>query len=365
MSRSNFPEQTRTKAMRSRCRGSMLAWILKMKPEKAALSGAISAPAMERDLGGGACTRKWSSNNCTPKLFQAAAKKNGRRFARQYGVGRKYFARAIQHSQFLRNLGESFRGQSFANERVVKSAHSHGRAVLATDSPFKKMHLAAGAVEDTLEFEAGANGPINRKGADAEDALQFVQQGQGSTHGAVALVDEGEDRHAAPPANLEEFERLGFDAFAGINNHDHRINGGQDAVRILREILVAGSVKQIDATAGVIELQNGGADGDAALALQFHPVGGGGALMFAGRDGTGQLDGAPVKQQLFGQRRFASVRVRNNGERAAFLDFTCNIHKNAQGSTDWRKRKLRRARARAKRLKLASLALSEPIWNYG
>ena len=44
MSRSNFPEQTRTKAMRSRWRGSMFAWILKTKPENAGSSGAIVPP---------------------------------------------------------------------------------------------------------------------------------------------------------------------------------------------------------------------------------------------------------------------------------------------------------------------------------
>ena len=39
MSRVNFPEQMRRKAMRSRCRGSMFAWILKMNPEKGPSSG--------------------------------------------------------------------------------------------------------------------------------------------------------------------------------------------------------------------------------------------------------------------------------------------------------------------------------------
>ena len=38
----NGPEQMRAKAMRSRCFGSMFAWILKMKPENCGCSGAMS-----------------------------------------------------------------------------------------------------------------------------------------------------------------------------------------------------------------------------------------------------------------------------------------------------------------------------------
>ena len=61
--------------------------------------------------------------------------------------------------------------------------------------------------------------------------------------------------------------------------------------------------------------------GLAALLLQLHPVGGGGALVLARGDGAGELDGAAVEEELLGERGLAGVGVRDDGERAAFGDF--------------------------------------------
>ena len=44
----------------------------------------------------------------------------------------------------------------------------------------------------------------------------------------------------------------------------------------------------------------------------------------AALDGTGELNGAAEKQELFGQCCFTSVRVRNNGKRTATLDLAEN-----------------------------------------
>ena len=76
------------------------------------------------------------------------------------------------------------------------------------------------------------------------------------------------------PADLEELAGLALDALAGVDDHDCRIHSCQHPVRILGEVLVAGSVQQVDPEVPVVELQHRGADGDAALLLQFHPVGG-------------------------------------------------------------------------------------------
>ena len=46
------------------------------------------------------------------------------------------------------------------------------------------------------------------------------------------------------------------------------------AVGVLREVLVAGGVQDVDAEALVLELHHGGGDGDAPLLLDLHPVGG-------------------------------------------------------------------------------------------
>ena len=75
------------------------------------------------------------------------------------------------------------------------------------------------------------------------------------------------------------------------------------------------------------ELEHRGTDGNAAFLFQFHPVGGGGALVFAGGDRAGELHCAAVQEELFRQRGLARVRMRDDGERAPFLDFFRNAHK--------------------------------------
>jgi len=111
------------------------------------------------------------------------------------------------------------------------------------------------------EAGAGAEGPINGKGADASTLFEFVHQSQRIARGAVHLVHESEDRDAAAAADLEELASLGFDALAGVDDHDDGIHCGEDAVGILGEILVAGGVQEIDAVAGVIELEDRRANG--------------------------------------------------------------------------------------------------------
>ena len=62
------------KATRSRCFGSMFAWILNTKPEKFGASGAIGTPWLRRGAGGAECSTKPSRSNCTPKLLSALPK---------------------------------------------------------------------------------------------------------------------------------------------------------------------------------------------------------------------------------------------------------------------------------------------------
>ena len=127
------------------------------------------------------------------------------------------------------------------------------------------------------------------------NALKVIEQREGVAHGPVTFVNEGEDGHAALAANLEELARLRFDAFGGIDYHHHRVHGGEHAIGIFGKILVTGSIQQIDVETLVIELEHGGTDRDATLALQFHPIGGGGSLMFARRDGSGELHRATIQ----------------------------------------------------------------------
>jgi hypothetical protein len=145
----------------------------------------------------------------------------------------------------------------------------------------EEVEVAGAAVEHALELPAHAEGPVHGGGGDAEHAFQLVEQFDGGDRLAVHLVHEGEDGDAALAADLEELAGLGLDALAGVDHHDGGVDGGEDAVGVLGEVLVARGVEQVDDAVAVFELQHGGADGDAALALQLHPVGGGGALVLA------------------------------------------------------------------------------------
>ena len=79
MPRTNLPEQMRRKAMRSRWFLSMLAWILKTKPEKSGSVASTGSPVRESVCGPGAGERRRKSrrNGSTPKLVSAEPKKTG------------------------------------------------------------------------------------------------------------------------------------------------------------------------------------------------------------------------------------------------------------------------------------------------
>jgi hypothetical protein len=46
----------------------------------------------------------------------------------------------------------------------------------------------------------------------------------GSRRLAVHLVDEGEDRDVAQPANLEQFQRARLDALGGVDDHHSTVD---------------------------------------------------------------------------------------------------------------------------------------------
>ena len=181
------------------------------------------------------------------------------------------------------------------------------------------------AVVNALEVDAGADRPVHRVGADAELLLDLVEQIVGALRVAVHLVDEGENRDVAHDADLEQLARLRLDALGSVDDHDGGVRGHQRAVGVFGEVLVARGVENIDAVALVLELHDRGGYGDAALLFNFHPVGNGVARIFFALDGAGELNGASVQKELFGKRRFAGVRMRNNRKGAAFFDLLSQI----------------------------------------
>ena len=138
---------------------------------------------------------------------------------------------------------------------------------------------------------------------------------------AIHLVDEGDDRHVAQPAHLEELQGLRLDAARGVEDHHRAVDGGQRAIGVLAEILVARRVEQVEGEAGMLEAHHRRADRDAALLLDVHPVGTRAPAIATRLDLAGKLDRAAEQQELFGQRGLSGVGVGNDRESAPSSDF--------------------------------------------
>ena len=160
-----------------------------------------------------------------------------------------------------------FGAELLANDGSLHIAHRLWGTVEPTGSALIEMDFLVEAVEDPFEVHPGADGPVDRERTDAQYAFQFIQKFQRVLGGAIALVDEGENRDATSTADFKELLGLRLNALGGIDDHHHSIDGSEHAVGVFREILVPGGVQQIDGKALVFELENGGADGDAALAF--------------------------------------------------------------------------------------------------
>ena len=149
------------------------------------------------------------------------------------------------------------------------------------------MYLLIKAVIHATELWTIAKRPIHWERRNAERLLQVIKQLQRLARGAVALIHEREDRYTATAADFKQFARLRLDTLTCINHHDRGINGREHAVGVLTEVIVARRIKKVDAKVVVVKLQHCAGDGDAALAFQFHPVTGGGALVLARGDRAG------------------------------------------------------------------------------
>ena len=181
----------------------------------------------------------------------------------------------------------------------------------------EEQQLAGAAVIDALELLAAADGPVAGVCLDAKLVFQLVEQVERVLRLAVHLVDEGENGDMAHGADLKQLARLRLDALRAVDDHDGRVRRHQRPVGILREVLMARRVQNVDAEALILELHDGRGHGNTALLFDLHPVGDGCAGIFFALDGAGLCDGSAVEQEFFGQCGFTGVRVRDDRKRPA------------------------------------------------
>ena len=157
---------------------------------------------------------------------------------------------------------------------------------------------------------------------DAQLSLQLLAQVKGVLGLSVHLIDKGEDGDIPHGADLEQLPGLSLHALGGVDDHHGGVGGHEGAVGVLGEVLVAGGVQNVDAESLVLELHHGRGDGDAALFLNLHPVGGGGPGILLALDHAGLGNGASVEEEFLGEGGFTGVRVRDDGEGSPPVDLS-------------------------------------------
>ena len=183
--------------------------------------------------------------------------------------------------------------------------------------PLGPRDAAGGEIEHAFELPAHPHRIGLRRHVEREHIGDLVEQLEHRAPLAVDLVDEGDDRHAAQAADLEQLARLRLDSLGRVDHHDRRIDRGQRAVGVLGKILVPRRVEQVEGDSLPLEGHHAGGHRDAALLLDLHPVRARAPRSPARLDLAREMDRAAGQQQLLGQRGLARVGMRDDREGAA------------------------------------------------
>ena len=208
---------------------------------------------------------------------------------------------------------------------LLRQQRLDGRARRAVDRHrrlvgIEPAHEVAGEIVGAGKAAPAPDRPGHRRRVEGERLLDLVEEVERVAALAVHLVDEGDDRDVAQAADLEQLAGARLDALRGVDHHHGGIDRRQRAVGVLGEVLVARRVEEVEDAIAVLEGHDRGHDRDAALALDAHPVGAGLDAVALRLDLAGELDRAPEKQELLGQRGLAGVRMRDDGEGAPARD---------------------------------------------
>ena len=103
----------------------------------------------------------------------------------------------------------------------------------------RRLHQLVGIkIIDALELTTHADRPAHRTNIECQRIGDFIEQRKALAPLAVDFVDEGDDRDAAQPADLEQLAGLRLDALGSIDHHDRAVDCGQCAVGIFGKILM-------------------------------------------------------------------------------------------------------------------------------
>ena len=137
--------------------------------------------------------------------------------------------------------GGSRFGLSARDLRDATCRAGAGLAV-ALDQP----HLAGRDIVGADEVAALPDRPGHRRGIERQRLLDLVEQIERIAALAVHLVDEGDDRNVAQPADLEQLAGARLDALGGVDHHHRGIDRRQRAIGVFGKVLVARRVEQVE-----------------------------------------------------------------------------------------------------------------------
>ena len=138
--------------------------------------------------------------------------------------------------------------QKLGDARIVGAIDGEWLRVLAD-----RRQAAAPDVISAGERASAADRPGERREFERERLLDLIEKIERIAGLAVHLVDEGDNRDVAQPADLEQFSRARLDALCCVDHHDGRVDGGQGPVGILGEVFVAGRIEQVENAIAVFE----------------------------------------------------------------------------------------------------------------
>ena len=99
---------------------------------------------------------------------------------------------------------------------------------------------------------------------------------------------------------------------------------------------MAGGVEQVDDAIAIGKLQHRRRDGNPSLLLECHPVGSGRTSTRPGFYGAGfAAKSTPIEKELLRQRRFARIRMADDGERTAARGLGGRSWHWSEGSGQW------------------------------
>ena len=282
------------------------------------IDGALVGDARRRGLG---VAEEALQEGLHAEVVGGRAEEHGRELSGEDLLQVELVARHVQQLDVLHQLLVVALADDGLAVGIVDADLLHLDLGLTVIAALVELDHAGVAVVEALEVAVDADGPVHGAGADAQHLLDLLHQVEGIASGAVHLVDEGEDRNGAQAADLEQLHRLLLHALGVVDEHHGAVRGHQRAVGILGEVLMSGGIQNVDAVAVEVELHRRGRDRNAALLLDLHPVRRGVVRRLAGLDRARQANGPAVEQQLLGQRRLTSVRVRDDGERSPARHF--------------------------------------------